>query len=481
MLRQRFVNTDSVPLLLPLVATILAQIGLSQVVVSAEPTPKAARPNFVIIMADDLGYGDLSCYDGWIPTPNIDRLAKEGMKFLDFHSSGNVCSPTRAGLMTGRYQQRAGIPGVVYADPARDAHYHGLQTSEVTFAKLLKNAGYRTAIFGKWHLGYETKYNPIHHGFDLFRGYVSGNVDYISHVDQAGQFDWWHQDQLVQEPGYSTHLITQHAVKFIEDNQDRPFCLYLPHEAPHYPYQRPNDSAQRSVNQVRRVRRPNDKETYRIMVEEVDKGVGAVLAKLKECGLDNNTLVVFFSDNGATKLGSNGKLRGQKGTDWEGGHRVPMVARFPGMIRPGSESRALTISLDVMPTMLEMAGVSIPANLDGVSLLSHLKEAPTQKRVTRKLFWNGRAMRDGSWKLMVDNKKKKPSKNRGRVKPQLFDLSNDLSESKNVAAKHPQRVTEMLSQLKAWKEEVHRVNPQPVKYATEQSEKAKKQKAKTNK
>ncbi|CAN0487019.1 unnamed protein product, partial [Laminaria digitata] len=205
------------------------------------------QPNFIIIMADDLGYGDISPFDGWIHTPHLDQLAEEGMRFTDFYASGPVCSPTRAGLLTGRYQQRAGIPGVVYAAPDRNRN-HGLQPGEWTFAEALREAGYATGMFGKWHLGYETKYNPIHHGFDEFRGYVSGNVDYFGHVDQAGFYDWWSQDKLINEPGYVTHLITQHALRFIEKNKDTPFVLYLPHEAPHYPFQGPDDEPFRIVN-----------------------------------------------------------------------------------------------------------------------------------------------------------------------------------------------------------------------------------------
>ena len=247
------------------VLTIIALLGVSAWLRAAD------SPNFIVIMADDLGYGDLSSYGGWIETPHLDKLAAQGMEFTDFHSSGNVCSPTRAGLMTGRYQQRAGIPGVVFADPTNAVHYHGLQTSEVTFAELLRGAGYSTAIFGKWHLGYYPKYNPIQHGFDSFRGYVSGNVDFISHVDQAGVYDWWHQDKHVVEEGYTTHLITTHAIEFIEANKRKPFCLYLPHEAPHYPYQGPNDPALRSVGGAfdNQGERKDIKNAYREMVQEM--------------------------------------------------------------------------------------------------------------------------------------------------------------------------------------------------------------------
>ena len=405
-------------------------------------------PNIVLIMADDLGYGDLSSYGGWIETPQLDKLAAEGVRFTDFHSSGNVCSPTRAGLMTGRYQQRAGIPGVVYADPKRAVHYHGLQTSELTFAELLREAGYATAIFGKWHLGYYPKYNPIQHGFDSFRGYVSGNVDFISHVDQAGTYDWWHQDKHAIEEGYTTHLITKHALEFINANKNNPFCLYLPHEAPHYPYQGPKDPALRSVGGAFNTQgeRTDIKNAYREMVQEMDQGIGEIVDTLQRLELAENTLIIFISDNGANVNGNNGPLRGAKGTNWEGGHRVPCIARWTGKIKPSEVRHDPTISLDVMPTLLAAAGVAGRANheLDGVNLLPLLLD--NKRLADRQLVWNGKAIRDGEWKLVVDGK--------GGDKIGLYNLSDDIGEQKNLATGEPTRVKVMLAQLDAWKEDV---------------------------
>lgn len=213
------------------------------------PTQSASTqpPNIVLIMADDLGYGDISPYGGWIKTPNLKQLAQTGVQFSDFHASGNVCSPTRAGLMTGLYQQRLGIPGVLFADPARPEHYAGIAAAHTTIAEVLQQHGYATAIFGKWHLGYQAQHNPTLHGFDEFRGFVSGNLDYQSHIDMMGRADWWHNDKLQAEEGYLTDLLTDHAVRFIEENTDRPFFLYLPHHAPHFPFQGRNDPADRSI------------------------------------------------------------------------------------------------------------------------------------------------------------------------------------------------------------------------------------------
>jgi arylsulfatase A-like enzyme len=271
-------------------------IALSALLLAGAAAHAADRkPNFIIILADDLGYGDLSINGGWIPAPQLDRLAREGLRFTDFHASGNVCSPTRCGLMTGRYQQRAGIPSVVYADPAHKLHKDGLQPNEVTLPSLLKQAGYTTGIFGKWHLGYDVSYNPTRRGFDEFIGYVSGNVDYISHVDGAGRLDWWHNEQIHDEPGYTTHLLTRHAIEFLEKHTDRPFLLYLPFEPPHTPYQAPGDPALRQVGEAEKggdgdggpttgsgkkkaggkKKTGNDvKQTYAAMVQEMDKGIG---------------------------------------------------------------------------------------------------------------------------------------------------------------------------------------------------------------
>lgn len=407
------------------------------------------RPNIVIIMADDLGYGDISAFDGWVKTPHLERMAREGLRFTSFYSSGAVCSPTRAGLLTGRYQQRAGISGVVYAAPDRNRH-HGLQVSELTFAEVMRASGYATGTFGKWHLGYERQYNPIHHGFDTFRGYVSGNVDFFAHVDGASFYDWWDGDELINEHGYVTHLITKHAVNFIDQHHDNPFVLYLPHEAPHYPYQGPNDEPFRLVGkQVREdwTDTLRVKTAYREMVEELDAGVGAVMDALIHHNIEDNTLVLFFSDNGAFRFGSNGPLRDYKGSLWEGGIRVPGIAWWPGQIEAGRVTDEPVISLDVMPTILALAGASVPERhtLDGMDVSDLLLEGASLPH--RSLFWDyvGKsAMRDGPWKL-VQPKEQQPA---------LFNLEHDISESNDLAAKHPERVSMMLDAINTWKLDV---------------------------
>ena len=409
------------------------------------------KPNFVIIMADDLGYGELSCYGNTAyKTPHLDALAHAGMRFTDYHSNGAVCSPTRAALLTGRYQQRAGVGGVIYAGFDQNRN-HGLHQSETTFAESLGGAGYQNGCFGKWHLGYEKKFNPVHHGFNRFRGYVSGNIDYQSHFDRVGVYDWWEGLEHIREKGYSTHLITRHAVKFIEEHRDRPFCLYVPHEAPHTPFQGPGDPGFRVKGKVVPEKRAAafKRRAYREMVQEMDKGVGEIVAALKRLGLEKSTVVFFISDNGATGFGSNGSLRGNKGQLWEGGHRVPAIVRWPGRIAAGSACDDLSIGMDIFPTLLELAGVNAPENLrlDGRSLVPSLfgKKPPGQ----RKLYWSAgrqQAMRNGPWKYVRELK--------GQKAAALYNLSSDQGEKNNLAGKDPARLASMQKDYAAWRKDV---------------------------
>jgi len=442
--------------------TALRRLLLAVVTTAVAHAATPSRPNLVIIMADDLGYADLSCYgNDRYTTPHLDALAREGLRFTDYHSNGAVCSPTRAALLTGRYQQRSGVDEVVYADPAlgkRDDH--GLQPTEITFAKLLSAAGYRTGLMGKWHLGYAPQFNPRNHGFDEFRGYLSGNVDFHSHIDQANFPDWWHDRALATEPGYTTHLITRHAVRFIEENRSRPFCLYVAHEAPHSPYQGPNDPPVRGPSKQPAVKSSEIPRAYREMVQEMDKGVGEIIATLRRLGLAENTFVFFCSDNGGTREGNNGPLNGTKGTVWEGGHRVPGIAWLPGKIKPGTTSET-ALTMDLLPTMLALAQVSAPRDhkLDGVSLASLLLAG--RPLPARTLFWGHShryAVRQGPWKLVVnqaapdDTKAKK--KSAGTPSTALFHLDQDLGEKTNLTAREPARVAQLEAALADWRKDV---------------------------
>jgi arylsulfatase A-like enzyme len=267
--------------------------------------PTSNKPNIILILADDLGYGDLGCYGNkTVKTPNLDALSKGGLRFTDFHSNGAMCSPTRAALLTGRYQQRCGIQSVL---SAKKTYHKGMAPEETTFTEVLKTAGYATACFGKWHLGFTVPFNPVKQGFDTYRGFVAGGSDYFSHIDRSGRPDWWKDDKLVPEKGYTTELLSEHAVRFIEEHKDRPFCIYVPYQAVHFPFQGPNDEADRVVggnywSKAKYGRRYDDADdrnaAYKEMVESLDAGVGRIVRKVKELGLEKNTLVFFTSDNG---------------------------------------------------------------------------------------------------------------------------------------------------------------------------------------
>ena len=263
-----------------------------------DPPSTGEPPNLILIMADDLGYNDLGCYGNQtIATPNIDKLASGGTKFLDYHSNGVVCSPTRAALLTGRYQQRSGIEAVVTAKHHRQTGFR----DHLTLAQFLRESGYHTAIIGKWHLGYDTLFSPLNNGFDYFKGFVSGNIDYHSHIDQEGYYDWWLNKDTLQESGYSTDLITNSALAFISEHRNDPFFLYIAHEAPHYPYQGRKDSADRKVDGVFDVKgsRTDRESAYEEMMMALDEGIGQLLVQLDKFGLLKNTLLFFCSDNGA--------------------------------------------------------------------------------------------------------------------------------------------------------------------------------------
>ena len=407
----------------------------------------AKKPNIILIMADDLGYGSLSVYGSeTINTPHLDQLAREGIKFTDFHSNGAVCSPTRAALLTGKYQQRVGIEGVVTAKNHRDV---GLEIEEITFADAMKAEGYVTGMMGKWHLGYPERLNPIHQGFDEFKGYVSGNVDYHSHIDQEAYEDWWWQNKLRKEEGYSTDLITQHSIEFIKKHKDENFLLYIPHESPHGPFQGRKSPAFRVIGD-NTIKNPeeNIKEVYKEMIEVMDEGIGKLVATLKDLELDKNTLVFFCSDNGPAPQGSSGGLRGGKGSVWEGGHRVPAIAWWPQTIKANQVIDQTIMTMDLFPTMMSLVGSTKKLSWDGISISEVLiNNKPITKR---DLYWRhysndgnsqSSAIRSGKWKLVRSPKNEKA---------QLFDLNNDLFEKYDLATTNPEFVDELFQKLKNW-------------------------------
>jgi arylsulfatase A len=447
----------------------LLQMTCVALVAATFTATAARRPNLIVIMVDDMGYEGLSCFGNpYFKTPELDQLAAEGMRFTDFHSSGTVCSPTRAGLLTGRYQQRAGIEAVIHPVADHPEHRKGLQLSEATFAEQLRSAGYATGIIGKWHQGYPVNsadFHPQNHGFDEFIGYHSGNVDYVSHVGDHNVHDWWHGRRETPEEGYSSHLINRHTIDFVKRhaNADKPFCLYVAHEAIHNPVQVPGDPVRRTTEKWdrwdwRQVSQEERIAKYRGMTLPIDEGIGQLKRTLHELGIAKNTFVLFFSDNGPAGDFPSGspKLRGGKGTVYEGGHKVPAIAWWPGRIRPGSASDQLLISLDVMPTLLNLAGAELPQRpLDGVDFSPVMfgSASPTP----RTLYWaslsNGgrrsEAVRSGRWKLVVQHPRAAPGTFENE-QVELFNLGKDPEEKTDLVKKNPAQADRLLQQLKTW-------------------------------
>ncbi len=406
----------------------------------------ADLPNIIIILADDLGYGDLACYGH--PehlSPNLDKMATEGILFTDFHSNGAVCSPTRAALLSGQYQQKVGIEAVVHATKFR---HTGLNPGTFTIASYLKSLGYDTGISGKWHLGYDTAYSPLNYGFDYFKGYVSGNVDYHSHIDGAGNYDWWSQKDTIEEIGYSTDLITSYALSFIEEHKNGPFFLYVAHEAPHFPYQGRGDPPERSLSGSFNMNGSPDnlQLTYREMISVMDEGIGEIFKTLDENAILENTLVFFLSDNGANKEGSNAPLRGYKGSLWEGAHRVPAIGYWKDRIAPAT-CNELLMGMDLFPTIAALTGNTLPDHFksDGIDFSRVLLEGKSMEE--RAVFWryNGlRSVRSGPWKFLVQEDSS-----------YLFRLSDDPAEERNLILEKPGKADSLRNLLIDWEAEVN--------------------------
>ena len=425
--------------------------------VTALAKPAARAPNFIVILADDLGYGDLGCYGSTRQrTPHLDALAAGGVRFTDFHANSSVCTPTRAALLTGRYQQRARMEALLGLDPAV-----GLSPKVRTLPDYLRAAGYATGAFGKWHLGLRAPFTPLSQGFDEFVGLLSGDGDHHSRVDRSGGADWWSGDNPLVEEGYTTDLITRHALGFIERHRSRPFFLYIAHLAVHFPWQGPRDRADRVVGgdydgDPKFGSSADKHRSFHDMVTALDNSVGRITGRLRELGLEGNTVVVFTSDNGGynvdrggyVAVSSNGPWRGQKGDLFEGGHRVAGMISWPGRIAAGRVSHATAMTMDILPTFLELVGVPQPEReqaSDGVSLAQHLlRETALAERT---VFWRrsqAKAARCGEWKALV--LKGEP--------PRLFNLEQDPAEQEDRSNREPARLARLMQALAAWEIDV---------------------------
>ncbi len=359
------------------------------------------QPNVIFIMTDDVGYGDLGVYGATdVQTPNLDALAGQGVRFTDFYANAPNCTPTRAGFMTGRYQQRYGIEEPI--SPGEP----GLDANGRTLPQLLKDSGYRTGLVGKWHLGFEANELPGAHGFDYFFGFRSGFLDYYQHIYSDGEPDLWENDRAVTEDGYLTDLITEHAIDFIEDNVGRQFFLSVQYNAAHWPYQppdRPSVARDNADHLQPYMEDTSTREDYIAILERADQGIGEIIEAVDRAGLGKNTIIIFTNDNGGEWLSRNQPFFQRKSSVWEGGIRVPTLIRWPGVVPEGTVSHQVGITMDITATILAATKTEMPDDLEGIDLMPVITgQTPAFPRT---LYWRTRgtqrAVRSGDWKLIT--------------------------------------------------------------------------------
>ncbi|HEX7377435.1 MAG TPA: sulfatase [Pirellulales bacterium] len=407
------------------------------------------RPNIVLVFADDLGYGDLGCYGAKdYQTPNLDRLAKEGVRFTDFYVAQAVCSASRAALLTGCYSNRVGILGAL---GPRDRH--GINDNETTLAELLKGRGYATAIYGKWHLGHHPQFLPTRHGFDEYFGLPYSNDMWPKHPETKAfpalpLIEGRQTIELNPDQHQLTTWYAEHAVDFIERHREQPFFVYLAHSMPHVPLFVSDKFSGKTKRGL-----------FGDVLEEIDWSVGRILETLERLDLDKRTLVIFASDNGpwlsyGDHAGSAGPLREGKGTSFDGGVREPCLMRWPGVIPPGTVCREPAMTIDILPTLGKLAGATLPADriIDGLDIWPLMcgEDGAPSPHDALYFYWGGelQAVRGGRWKLHFPHAYRTlpnggghggtPSKyEQRRIALSLFDLQTDPGESANVAAEHP--------------------------------------------
>ncbi|MEY4266172.1 MAG: Arylsulfatase [Pseudomonadota bacterium] len=421
------------------------------------------RPNIIFVLADDLGYADLGCYGARLDaagpvSPHLDRLAGQGLKFHQGYANSPVCSPTRFALMTGRYQYRH--PGGCeepISVKSRGSTRLGLPPGLDTLPGWLKVAGYRTALIGKWHLGYAPAFGPLKSGYEEFFGPMSGGIDYFSHCSNGGVHDLYSGEEEVHADGYLTDLLTDRALAYIDRMagnaaDSKPFFLSLHYTAPHFPWQSRDDHALPDGTAGGLFHLDGGSiPVYRRMIQHMDEGIGRIWDRLVSLGIQGNTLIVFTSDNGGERFSDNWPLVGGKMDLTEGGIRVPWIAHWPAVIDPGGTSQQHCMSMDWSATLLALAGVPQRDEWDGVSLVPVLKDAG--HRFPRPLYWRmnhrgQRAYRLGDWKyLRVDGH------------DYLFNLAHDERERANLSKRHPDRLRAMRQAWEDWEAEMPATPP----------------------
>ncbi|MFB9292567.1 sulfatase-like hydrolase/transferase [Persicitalea jodogahamensis] len=433
-----------------------------------------APPNIILIVSDDQGYHDLGSYgNGAIITPHLDRLAAEGVRFTDFYVTSSICTPSRSGLLTGRYPQRNGTYELFRNDRVDEGYQYneaeysttperilGTDLREVFISEILKKAGYTNGIFGKWDLGQLRRFLPLQQGFDRFYGFVNTGIDYFTHQRYGIGSMYSDNEPTTADKGtYSTDLFTRKALRFLDENREKPFFLYLPYNAPHSAssldptirstVQAPEET--RHLYPMGKTKKENQTRDYRAAVTRMDESIGDILKRVAQHGLEDNTLVVFLSDNGGGVGSDNSPLRGRKGQFWEGGIRVPCIIKWPGQIEAGAVNRDFVTSLELFPTLLAAAGVAHPndVTLDGFNLLPRLMGGT--EKVREEMFWELRedqAARVGTWKWVAS------PKGSG-----LFNLEKDIGEQYDLTAEQPEVARKMREKFAAWQSAMQRAEP----------------------
>jgi arylsulfatase A-like enzyme len=410
-------------------------------------TAQSPRPNIIYIMTDDLGYADLSCYGRKdYSTPNMDKLASQGVKFVNAYAGAPICSPTRVSFMTGRYPARAEVGLYEPLRGNRKDSLVGLTPEHTSIATLLKKAGYETALIGKWHLGFVPEHGPNANGFDEFYGFHSGAVDYVSHVAPSGKPDLFHNRTPVKRQGYITDILTEQAVQFLSKKHSKPFFLSLQFSAPHWPWQGPGDGPYPDTLPLGLGGSPT---VYKAMMKSLDSAVGVVLKAVDDARLFQNTLIIFTSDNGGERYSDMGIYSGAKAQLLDGGIRVPAFIRWPAKIKPNSVTTQVAITMDWTATILAAASAKPdPAfPLDGQNLLPVCTGGmPPFDRTFYWRMFQGRkqkAMRDGNWKYLATDQ--------GEF---LFDLAADPSEKNNLREQSPEIFQKLQVKYSEWEKAV---------------------------
>lgn len=401
----------------------------------------AQRPNIIYIMTDDMGYADLGVYGAKdYQTPNLDKLALQGIRFTDAYSAGPLCTPTRAAFMTGRYPAQTPV-GLYEPLTGRDSIY-GLSPDYPSVASLLKDQGYETALIGKWHLGFLPAFSPTKNGFDYFFGFHSGAADYVSHKGEGKNADLYENDKPVREKGYLTDLLSQKAITYLKKSHSKPFFLTLNYNAPHWPWQGPADKAYPDTMDFRL---GGSRAIYAAMMKSLDEGVGAVMKAIDEAGLAANTLIIFTNDNGGEKYSNNGIFSKAKSTLWEGGIRVPAFVSWPGKISAGRTTSQAAITMDWTATILAAAGGKANPDFpfDGIDLMPLCQGKKPE--ANRTFYWRTfqrkkqKAMREGKWKYLQDEQTE-----------YLFDLKTDPGETKDLKATNAEVFQRMKRKYAEW-------------------------------